>query len=223
MAAPQRRVHMAGTYFITSRTWESRKLFLKPPVCEVVIETLLHYRDKGSYLLHSFVLMADHVHLILTPGTDISLERAVQLVKDGSARRISQTLNYMFPVWQRGYTDHRIRDQGDYEEHVRYIDANPVKAGLVLAAQEYAWCSACGSFAIDEPPQGLKPLRKGETVGTVETVPLRESNRRAGQENQEAAWAEGIARRVENLDSGKTKAVPRSKARSTPRRIFMRC
>ena len=86
MAVPARRTYIPGTYFVTSRTWESRKLFIKPPVCEIVIETLFHYRDKQSYLLHSFVLMPDHIHLILTPGPNISLERAVQFVKGGSEK-----------------------------------------------------------------------------------------------------------------------------------------
>ena len=173
MAVPQRRIHLAGTYFVTSRTWESRKLFVKSAVCEIVIGVLFHYRDKQNYLLHAFVLMPDHVHLILTPGPDVSLERAVQFVKGGSARRITQALNYRFPVWQRGYTDHRIRDVQDYERYVRYIEANPVKAGLALTAKEYTWSSADGRFPMDEPPQGLKPLRKAKLFGTVETVPLR--------------------------------------------------
>jgi putative transposase len=173
MAVPARRIHAPGTYFITARTWESRKLFIKPPVCEIVIETLFHYRNKQNYFLHAFVLMPDHIHLILTPGPEISLERAVQFVKGGSARRINQTLNYRLPVWQRGYTDHRIRDAQDYENHVRYIHTNPVKAGLVLSAREYRWCSAFRHYPMDEPPQGLKPLKDTESFGTVETVPLR--------------------------------------------------
>ena len=172
MAVPPRHSRIPGTYFVTTRTWESRKLFIKPPVCEIVIQTLFHYRDKRNYLLHSFVLMPDHVHLILTPGTEISLERAVQFVKGGSARRVSQTLNYRWPVWQRGFTDHRIRDAQDYQNHLRYIEANPVKAGLVLSAKEYSWCSACGRFPTNGCPQGLKPLTILETFGTVETVPL---------------------------------------------------
>ncbi len=157
MAVPHRRVRLAGTYFITTRTWESRKLFTKSAVCEIVMEALFHYRDKGNYLLHSFVLMSDHIHLILTPGPATSLERTVQFVKGGSARRIAKTLNYHFPVWQRGYTDHRIRDGQDFENHLSYIEANPVKAGLSLSAMDYPWCSVRGRFLMDELPQGLKP------------------------------------------------------------------
>ena len=172
MAIPPRRMKEAGTYFVTSRTWESRQLFMKPSVCEIVVESLFHYRDQGNYLLHSFVLMPDHIHLLLTPGPEISLERAVQFIKGGSARKISQALHYRMPVWQRGYTDHRVRDAQDYATHLGYIEENPVKAGLVDSAKNYLWSSASGSFVMDEP-QGLKPLPRTNSVGTVETVPLR--------------------------------------------------
>jgi REP-associated tyrosine transposase len=172
MAVPPRRTHIPGTYFVTSRTWESRELFIKPPVCEIVVETLLHYRDQSSYLLHSVVLMPDHFHLLLTPGPAIALERAVQFIKGGSARRISQALNFRLLVWQRGFTDHWIRDAQDYKFHLAYIEQNPVKDGLALSASEYPWSSACGRFPVDECPRGLKPLFKGAFRGTVETVPF---------------------------------------------------
>ena len=168
MAVPARRMQIAGTYFVTSRTWESRELFTKPPVCEIFMETLLHYQDQGSYFLHAFVLMPDHIHLILTPGSGITLERTVQFIKGGSARRICQKLNFRLPVWQRGFTDHRIRDAQDYEIHRRYIEANPVKRGLAFSASEYPWCSMFGRFVLDEEPQGLKPLSKTEHSRTLE-------------------------------------------------------
>ena len=156
MAAPPRRLHAPGTYFVTSRTWEGRELFIKATVCEIVIETLFHYRDQHSYLLHSFVLMPEHFHLLLTPGADISLERAVQFVKGGSARRISQALTFRLPVWQRGFTDHRIRDSQDYRAHVQYIEENPVKEGLLERPEEYACSSASGRFSMDQPPSGVE-------------------------------------------------------------------
>ena len=172
MAIPARRIHAPGTYFVTSRTWESRKVFTKPSVCEIFMETLLHYRDQGSYLLHGFVLMPDHIHLILTPDSGITLERAVQFIKGGSARKICQQLSFRLPVWQRGFTDHRIRDCQDYRNHLKYIEENPVKRGLSNSAKDYSWSSASGNYVMDEP-QGLKPLSKTEHSGTVETVPLR--------------------------------------------------
>lgn len=157
MAIPKRHVRTPGTYFVTSRTWESRPLFTKRPACQIFIETLFHYRDEKAYQLHAFVLMPEHFHVILTPAQDTTLERAVQYIKGGSAHTMGRELNLRFPVWQRGFSDHRIRDPEDYSRHLRYIEQNPSKRKLVAVASEYPWSSACGEFELDEPPQGLKP------------------------------------------------------------------
>jgi putative transposase len=67
-------------------------------------------------------------------------------------------LNYKFPIWQRGFSDHRIRDSQDYRNHMNYLTQNPVKRRLVETPSEYAWSSASGAFVLDDEPQGLKPL-----------------------------------------------------------------
>jgi len=157
MAIPRRRVRAPGTYFVTSRTWESRALFTQEAKCRLFVEMLFHYRDEGAYQLHAFVLMPEHFHLLLTPDASTSLERAVQFIKGGSARKIGKELKVQFPVWQRGFSDHRIRNAQDYETHVRYIEQNPVKRRLLVAARNYEWSSASGRFRLDEYPQGLKP------------------------------------------------------------------
>ena len=143
---------------MTSRTWESRAIFKTAPPCEIFIESLLHYRDQGSYRLHGFVVMPDHFHTLLTPADTIALERAVQFMKGGSSRALREKLLYKFPIWQRGFSDHRIRDAADCEQHLRYLTNNPVEKHLAAAAAEYPWSSASGAFRMDEVPQGLKPL-----------------------------------------------------------------
>jgi len=146
-------------------------MFKGGPACEVFVETLLRYRDQGAYLLHAFVLMPDHFHVLLTPSTGLTLERAVQYIKGGSAHRIGKELEMRFPVWQRGFSDHRIRDANDYATHVRYIEKNPVTRKLVTVANGYPWSSAAGCFRLDEPPQGLKPQVGDASDGTAEAVP----------------------------------------------------
>jgi putative transposase len=162
MSTPKRHESMPGTYFVTSRTWESRALFIHAEPCRIFVESLLHYRQQGAYLLHAFVLMPDHFHLLITPATNKTMERAIQYVKGGSARRLSLERNMHFPVRQRGFSDHRVRDGADYESHVHYIGENPVRKKLVETAKEYLWSSASGSCALDGPPQGLKPQERGE-------------------------------------------------------------
>jgi len=160
MAVPRRHANIPGTYFVTSRTWESRAIFKTAPPCEIFIESLLRYRDQGSYRLHGFVVMPDHFHTLLTPAETVALERAVQFIKGGSAHTLREKLLYKFPIWQRGFSDHRIRDAADYEQHVRYLTNNPVKKHLAASPPEYPWSSASGAFRMDEVPQGLKPLNK---------------------------------------------------------------
>jgi REP-associated tyrosine transposase len=171
MTVPKRHIRSPGAYFVTSRTWQSRALFLAEPICNLFMTALLHYRDEAKYALHAFVLMPDHFHLLLTPSTETSLERAVQYIKGGSARRIGEELKLRFPVWQRGFSDHRIRDAADYGAHLRYIENNPVKKKFVARPEGYPWSSASGKYTMDARPQRLKPASLDPTGGTAEAVP----------------------------------------------------
>jgi putative transposase len=59
-------------------------------------------------------------------------------------------------IWQRGFTDHRIRDQADFESHRQYILQNPIRRGLASAACEYRCCSAFPGFKLDTWPSAAK-------------------------------------------------------------------
>ena len=136
MAIPSRAPRL-GTFFTTTATCNRRRLFQIPANAELFLDTLQHYRREGNYKLHAFVMMPDHVHLIVTPQ-GITIERVMGLIKGGFSHRLASN----FPVWQRGYTDHRIRDAEDMETRRRYLHQNPVRAGLVVAAEEYRYSSA---------------------------------------------------------------------------------
>lgn len=81
--------------------------------------------------------MPDHIHLLLTPQA-ITIERAVGLIKGGFSHRLSSAQ----PVWQRGSTDHCIRDRTEFEVRRTYIHQNPVRAHLASSAEIYPWSSA---------------------------------------------------------------------------------
>src|ERR1700757_2011534 len=76
------------TYFVSSVTWERRELFRVPRTAEILVQRILACREKGAYLLHEFVVMPNHFHLLITPGETASLEKAVQLIKGGSSHDI---------------------------------------------------------------------------------------------------------------------------------------
>jgi putative transposase len=116
-------------------------------------DTISGYRQEQKFLLHEFVVMPDHVHLLLTP-VGITLERAVQFIKGGFSYRVKKELGLDIEVWERGYVDHRIRDAGDYEGHVRYIRQNPVEAHLVERAEDYVYSSAHAELNLDRALKG---------------------------------------------------------------------
>ena len=100
--------------------------------------------------------MPEHVHLLLTPAHDLSLERAMQLIKGGFSHECGSEFGRNKEVWQRGFTDHRIRDAVDFELHRGYIHRNPVKRELVQNPTEYRYCSAYPGFRLDSWPSAAK-------------------------------------------------------------------
>jgi putative transposase len=150
MAHIVRRVRQVGVYFVSSRTWQSRVLFQKPDTAQILIEQLLDCRKRGFYKLHAFVVMPDHFHALLTPAEDQSLEKAMQMIKGGSAHTIKQTLNYSSPVWQQGFHDRWIRDAAEYRARIDYIRTNPIAAKLATKPEEYLLSSASGKYEMDE-------------------------------------------------------------------------
>ena len=144
-----RRVRQAGTYFVTTHTWQRRKLFSKSEWARIVLEQLLDCRDRGFYKLHAFVIMPDHLHLLLTPAENTSLEKAMQMIKGESAHKIKHDFQNRWPVWQPGFHDRWMRDAIEYQSRLRYIAENPVSAKLVERAEEYAFSFANAGFRTD--------------------------------------------------------------------------
>jgi REP-associated tyrosine transposase len=158
MSKPPRDHVAFGTnvYSVTASAWGHRSLFQSERMANLLINTLTHYRREQKYLLHEFVVMPDHMHVIFTP-CGITLESAMQFVKGGFSYRVKQVLGIDAEVWERGYVDHRIHDANDYDQHVLYVRNNPVQAGLVKLAEEYPYSSAHQGIELDPGPQGLKP------------------------------------------------------------------
>src|ERR1700704_6024874 len=115
--AREHATNTGHTYMITCANWGRRSLFQHEWWAKLLIDTLYHYRG-AAYLLHEFVVIPDHIHVLLTPKT--SLEEAVQFIKGGFSYRARKELGSNMEVWQKGFQDHRIRDAGAYAQHIRY-------------------------------------------------------------------------------------------------------
>jgi putative transposase len=153
---PGRLISPPGTYFVTFSTWQRRRLFVVENYVRLFLKTLYRYRREGRYQLHAFVVMPEHVHLLLTPANNVTIEHAVQLIKGGYSHSLGDILGRKREVWQRGFTDHRIRDALDFINHQNYIHRNPVERKLVFDLVEYRYCSGFPGFKLDAWPAAAK-------------------------------------------------------------------
>jgi putative transposase len=134
---------------------------MRPDPAKILLDQLLECREKGFFRLHSFVVMPEHLHILITPGEETSLEKSVQMVKGGSAYKIRKALNYRFPIWQSRFHDRWIRDAHEYRMREQYIHLNPVKARLAERPCEYAFGSASGNFTVDPCEFGAADSAEG--------------------------------------------------------------
>jgi putative transposase len=165
MAIPSRHADRSAipptlrTFFVTSSIAGKRNLLQSERCTSLFIDVLYHYRLERKYLLHSFVVMPDHFHVLITIGPEVTIERAAQFIKGGFTFRAGKQFGFRPPVWQRGFSEVRIYDPEHLGRVQEYIAQNPVKRRLVQSATEYAYSSACGRFELDRSASGAKALK----------------------------------------------------------------
>jgi putative transposase len=143
-------------YFFSTQTAGRKPFFRHERWARLMIATLDHYAEK-NFTLHAYVVMPDHLHLLITPFETV--EKSVQLIKGGFSFRAKRELAWQGEIWQPGFTDHRIRDEEDWQHHLAYIRQNPVRGRLVEDSVLYPYMS----FPNGDFPQGLKPIEESES------------------------------------------------------------
>jgi REP element-mobilizing transposase RayT len=124
-------------------------LFLRMPEVAKMVMEAIHYRDQRTFEVHSFVIMPNHVHLLITPFEAVS--KVMQSLKRFTAREGNRMLGRTGrPFWQDESFDRLVRNDAEFERIVDYIERNPVMAGLAATPEEYPWSSA---RPIDNRPQ----------------------------------------------------------------------
>jgi putative transposase len=139
------------TYFITSVTANRRRLFQVEQNATLFLDILQEQRTKNRIQLHAFVIMPDHIHLLLTRAPDVSLEKAMQYIKGNFSFRLKSKLD----VWQPGYDSRRIIDTNDYTTHQTYIHQNPIRANVASEPSLYPHSSANPTHQSDSAPTHL--------------------------------------------------------------------
>jgi putative DNA methylase len=107
----------------------------------IVQEALQHF-DGSRYRLHAWVIMPNHVHVLITPLAGHSLSDIVHSWKSFTAKRINKHLGTTGPFWQEEYFDRMIRDESHFAAVMDYIANNPVKAGLCAKPDDWTFSSA---------------------------------------------------------------------------------
>ncbi|MGC2111516.1 MAG: transposase [Candidatus Korobacteraceae bacterium] len=126
-------------------------------MADLFCTTLFHYREVGKLLVHAFVVMPNHIHLLITVPEGMTLERVMQYVKGGFSYEAGKLFGIRDRIWQKSFVDRRVRDASECMRFKHYIHQNPVRAALVSSADEYFFSSANPQFQMDEVPQRLKP------------------------------------------------------------------
>ena len=126
--------------------------YLKMPA---IAEVMTDWIAKGGccdYVLHAWVVMPNHVHLLITPRVDVPI--LLRRLKGGSARQSNQLLGRTGqPFWQDESYDRLVRGADEFRRIENYILQNPVRAGLARSPQEYPWSST-------STQRGLKPAAR---------------------------------------------------------------
>ena len=165
--------------------------WLNHPEIAALVRDALRYFDGERYHLHGWVIMPNHVHVLVTLRDDYSLSGVVHSWKSYTAQRANKILGRNGAFWYVDYFDRFIRDEKHFATTLDYIHWNPVKAGLCAEPSDWKWSSyreqgqERGHLALDK--EGGTPSLPGLTSAPVEDErPLRDGGAGA------TAYAEAV-------------------------------
>ncbi len=144
-----------------------------PDIAEMLSQVLQKFQGE-RYHLHAWVIMPNHVHMLVEPVTGSSLSEMLQGIKSVSAHEANRLLRRQGEFWQKESYDHLIRDDADRARCVEYIAQNPVKAGLAKTAEEFRFSSA---YRVQTSAGGSPALRDRAGAVAGETPALQKRTR----------------------------------------------
>jgi putative transposase len=139
-AAPANILNPSRIFFATTITSMGKRVLQSERNAGLLIDVLRSLVAKREFKLHDFVIMPDHVHLLIEVAGEMTIEKAMQLIKGRFSHQLSHEFFYRGEVWQRGFTEVQVLNQQSFEGHRAYIAENPIKAGLSISADDYPFC-----------------------------------------------------------------------------------
>ena len=137
-------------YFITTVTQDRKPIFNDKQACELFMNLITYYKLSSQYNIKAFVIMPDHIHLIMQPLGDSNISDIMKQIKGSFSRYYNQINKASGTVLQKGFYDNVIRSEKQYHEITDYIHYNPVQKGIVAEAQDYLYSSYKYYFENDD-------------------------------------------------------------------------
>jgi putative transposase len=206
-------------YHVLNRGNGRRAVFHKAADFAAFVELLRAASERLDTRLLAFCLMPNHFHLALWPRRDGDLSAYMMWLTTAHVRRYHQHYHSCGHVWQGRYRSFPIQEDDHLLTVHRYIERNPVRAGLVERAEDWLWSSAAARREnqpvldpgpVPRPVQWLRYVNQAQTEAEVER--LRECLRRRRPFGDEA-WTVKTARRMDLQASLRPRGRPRKKAR----------
>jgi putative transposase len=126
----------AQSHFVTFTCYHRRRGFDSPAVYDLFVQVLEEMRCSFGLCVYGYVIMPEHVHLLLSEPQRGLLADAMHYLKLSFAKRLGSGV-----FWQKRYYDRNVRDEPEFREKLRYIHRNPVKRGLVVEPGDWRWSS----------------------------------------------------------------------------------
>jgi putative transposase len=139
-SAPANILNPSRIFFATTRTSMGKRLLQSERNANLLIDVLHSLVAEHKFKVRDFVIMPDHIHLLIELRDDMTIEKAMQLIKGRFSYRLSHECGYKGEVWQRGFTEVQVMNKQALAGHREYIAKNPLKAELVRPGEEDPFC-----------------------------------------------------------------------------------
>jgi putative transposase len=127
-------------HFITFSCYHRQRFLNTSTSRDKFLETLEESRQKYEFRVAGYVVMPEHVHLLVTEPKTGTLSTVLQVLKQRTTRKINDVIKGQ--LWQRRFYDFNVYTQQKQTEKLYYMHENPVKRGLVASAEDWKWSSA---------------------------------------------------------------------------------
>jgi putative transposase len=128
--------------FITFNVHEKKPLFRNPKACSFFLHTLRYYKPQLKFQLLGYVVMEDHIHLLLRTSPDASVSPIIQKIKGAFGRKWKMMSQWKGPVWQKSFFNSILHDDFSLRQWLEHIHNHPVDRGLSPSRTGYAYSSA---------------------------------------------------------------------------------